>query len=283
MDKQTKLLDQDVDQAVADFILKKVDEFKAQVDQRAEAKVNEAKEKFQAKADKLFAHADKVIEEGRKEAREEFSAKLMAKLDEKNQRIADLEQEVEDFKETLAERVNTFLTNSKDEIRTVMEEESRVDADEFKAQHKLEQIAAVIGIDTTPKVDSVDEAKAAKTEEEISILKERVAQKNQVNKYLKAQVRRFELVESVPSADRDFYLERLEGVETVEEADTRFEKIKVALDKARVQQIEEELGTATSKGTVSEETVDYEEIPTLEEAESQDWTPNRWKSLAGIK
>jgi hypothetical protein len=268
MDKQTKLLDQDVDQAVADFILKKVDEFKAQVDQRAEAKVNEAKEKFQAKADKLFAHADKVIEEGRKEAREEFSAKLMAKLDEKNQRIADLEQEVEDFKETLAERVNTFLTNSKDEIRTVMEEESRVDADEFKAQHKLEQIAAVIGIDTTPKVDSVDEAKAAKTEEEISILKERVAQKNQVNKYLKAQVRRFELVESVPSADRDFYLERLEGVETVEEADTRFEKIKVALDKARVQQIEEELGTATSKGTVSEETVG---------------TPNRWKSLAGIK
>lgn len=277
-----KLLEMQIDEAVAEFILKQVDAYTQQVSEHAETQVAAAKAKFEAKAEKLFAFADKQIDEAKTAIREEYSAKLVSKLEEKNARIADLEEEVDNFKEQLTERVNTFLKNSKEEVRTLIEEEQRVDADEFKAQHIIEQIRDMVGASTQiVQLKEEDEGKVARLEQDIQALKERVAQKNQVNKYLKAQIKKAELLESVPSADRDFYAERLEGVETVEEADERFTKIKKALDKYRVQQIEEELAQTSSKGYVAEEAEepDFEDVPSLEEAS---WLPDRMKTLAGI-
>ncbi len=148
----------------------------------------------------------------------------------------------------------------------------------------LEAIKDLLSNDdtTTPEIEDIDEGKVSRLEQDVEALKERVTTKNQVNKYLKAKIRTFKLVESVPSADREFFLEQMDGAETVNEADARFDKIKAGVKKARVQKLEEDLEESESRGTIYEEETEENTI-VLENSTEDGFISGRMEHLAGIK
>jgi hypothetical protein len=245
------LLEQSIPAELGEFILGKLDEYKAKVDATYRAKVEALEESYEQSAEKLFAFADKLIEDSQEETRKEYSAVLASRLEEKNEKIESLEEEVEDWKEELSEKVSAFLTNAKDEVRCIVEEEMRVDSEELKAQHLLEQIRAIVG-EEQARIVSVEEGKVERLEADIESLKERVTQKTRVNESLKTQLHVQQLVESVPEADKEFYLDQLDGAGSINEADERFDRIKGAVRRSRTERLEEEFESFTARGELYE-------------------------------
>lgn len=275
------LLDQSIPEELGDFLFKKMDEYKAQVNANYRKRVEALEESFEDATQRLFAFSDNLIEEKSEEQRKEFSAKLAARLEEKNAKIEELEDEVESWKDELAERVNTFLSNAKEDARCVVEEEFRVDADELKSQHVLEQVRDLVSSDQS-RIVSVEEGKVERLENDIEALKERVAQKTKVNENLKAELHVVKLLENVPDADYEFFAEQLSDVQTISEADEKFERINGAVRRSRSERLEEEFEDFSSKGELYEsDDQEYDRI-TLDESGSTSFISDRMKQLARV-
>ena len=242
----SKLLNQNIDEAVAEAILSKLVEFKTQIAKNYQAKLEEAKVG-------LFKHVEAIVEERENEIKEEYSARVLAKLKEKNEIIAEMEESIEQKKEELAEKVNQFLSNSKNEIRSLVEEEIRVDSDTLKANRVVEEIRALVGNQPVVTTTNVDENKITRLAEDVEVLKERIGRKDSAITKLKAQLKVYEMVEGVPGSDRDFYLAQLKDVDSINEAEATFNKIKKAVKSSRY--IVEE--APRSKGRIQEEVVDH--------------------------
>jgi hypothetical protein len=265
-----KILDQEIDESVVEGILAKLEEYKAQLDTRL---VNV----YENKKAKLFKGIDKIVEEREEEIKEEYSARVISKLKEKNRHIVQLQEELEDFKDVLAEKVNTFLANSKSEVRALVEEEVRHDASTLKAQHIVEDIRSLVGNGVISKISEVDETKVLRLAEDVEVLKERVKSKEESNQKLKAKLKVFELVESAPTTDREFYLSQMSDVSNVNEAVEKFGKIKQAI-KASRNQLFEDQRHVEPRGVIAEDTTDRSPRVNSGFASSL----NRMKHLAGL-
>lgn len=273
-------LDQTIDEGTADFILAKLDEAIAETKQQAAKAVRGVNEGFKAKQERLFAYADKLVEEAEQKVKEEYSARLIAKLQEKNEYIEQLEEAQETFKEQLTERVQAFLANSKQETRQLVEEELRLDSDTLKAQRTLDEIKAIVGATPAYTVESVDEGKIARLEEDVAVLKERLKGRDEAIKRLKAKVKVDEMLDGVPAADRDFYKSQLKGVESIEEAEATFSRIKKAVRQSRVQMIEEELEEPVTRGRIVED--DGETSLSIPRDDGRNMLDARMRQLAGL-
>jgi hypothetical protein len=276
-----KLLNTEIDDTMADFLVKKIEEHKSELESIYKKKAEKVNESFKAKMGTLFEHVDVIVAEKEKELKEEFSATLAAKIQEKNAKIEDLEEAVETFKEQMTERVNDFLTNSRDEIKSVVEEEMRLDADELKAQGVIESIRDLVGAKTKPVVESADEVKVARYEEDIKTLKERVDEQRSTIKTLRTQKHVKSLLESVPEADRDFFATQLQEVSGIKEADEKFNTLKKAVRESKVQLLEEQLEGSESRG--SSEIEEDTDKAVLESNNKPADALDRIKYLAGIK
>lgn len=256
------LLDEKVDSALVDALLTKIDEYKAKVDQSYQDKLTQLKESFDVSTEKLFAYADNLIDEAKQETKKEYSAILASKLDDKNSKIEELQEEIESYKEELSEKVDTFLNNSREDIRTIVEEEIKTDSETLKAQHLIEQVRDLVGSETT-KIVSVEEGKVDMLERDIAALKERVDQKTKLTESLKAELRKRELLESVPEADREFFVKSLEGTSTINEVEEGYRKTKAAVRHARADSLLEEYEEFDSKGidVLDESDIFEEELP----------------------
>lgn len=273
-------LDQTIDEGTADFILAKLDEAIAETKQQAAKAVRGVNEGFKAKQERLFAYADKLVEEAEQKVKEEYSARLITKLQEKNEYIEQLEEAQETFKEQLTERVQAFLANSKQETRQLVEEELRLDSDTLKAQRTLDEIKAIVGATPAYTVESVDEGKIARLEEDVAVLKERLKGRDEAIKRLKAKVKVDEMLDGVPAADRDFYKSQLKGVESIEEAEATFSRIKKAVRQSRVQMIEEELEEPVTRGRIVED--DGETSLSIPRDDGRNMLDARMRQLAGL-
>lgn len=270
------LLDQNIPTEVADFLIKEMEKYKKAVDVKYRKKVNELDNLLKENAQRVFEFSDRLIEESEARIREEYSAKLAARLEEKNSKIEELEEEIVSWKDELAERVNLFLTNAKEDVRTIVEEEFRVDAEELKSKHILEQIKDLVVTDQS-KIVPIEEGKIERLEADIEALKERVAQKTKVNERLKAELHVAQLLESVPEADRDFYSEHLTGADTVYEVDERFERVKNAVRKTRSERLEEEYDHFSSRGNLNE----VEDVEDYVRLDKDKIVTDRMKELSG--
>lgn len=261
------ILDKNIDEAVATYILKKIDEYKKELDSR-----------HQADKGKLIEHADSLVEGREVEIREEYSSRSISKLQEKNEQIEQLEAQFESYKESLSEKVHTFLTNSKEEVRSLVEEEIRTDSEHLKAERQIDEIRAMVGNVQISQIDSVDEGKVARLSEDVEVLKERLEAKSQSVDKLKARLKTHELIESVPGADKEFYQSQMGNVQSVSEAEDTFARLKKATRAARVQMIDEDTVSVQSVGRTDEDTTDH----SPRNSTGGDKTINYMKHLAGL-
>ena len=272
------ILDQNIDESVADFILKKLEDYKGQLDTQLDESNQSLTASFDSKKEKLLEHVEGVISEREDEIREEYSARAIAKIQEKNEQLQDLEEKFDSYKESLSEKVHTFLSNSKTEVRSLVEEEIRMDSEHLKAERTVDEIKALVGNTTITTVDAVDEGKVARLSEDVEVLKERLESKTAVADKFKAKLKAFELCESVPTGDREFYLSQLGQVGTVNEAEETFAKLKRAARAARLELVEE-AASVEPAGRIDEDDTDHSpRVLVNEDSEST----NRMKQLAGI-
>jgi len=274
------ILDKQIDESVADYVLTKVEKHIDELNSQYAATERNLSRAYEAKQNKLFATVDKIVAEEVDAIKEEYSARYLTKIEELNSQIAEKEEEKELFKSQLSERVNTFLSNSKDEVRTVVEEEMRLDSEVLKANHLLDEMRSMLGVSNTPSaaISSVDETKVIRLGEDIEVLRERLESKSTSVRKLRAQLKVYELCESVPSTDREFFVSQLSESETVDEAEEKFGKIKSVIRKRRTQLLEDELSDTDGRGSLDEEEWDVrpQNQPKVNHA------INRMKNLAGI-
>ena len=274
------ILDKQIDESVADYVLTKVEKHIDELNSQYAATERNLSRAYEAKQNKLFATVDKIVAEEVDAIKEEYSARYLTKIEELNSQIAEKEEEKELFKSQLSERVNTFLSNSKDEVRTVVEEEMRLDSEVLKANHLLDEMRSMLGVSNTPSaaISSVDETKVIRLGEDIEVLRERLESKSTSVRKLRAQFKVYELCESVPSTDREFFVSQLSESETVDEAEEKFGKIKSVIRKRRTQLLEDELSDTDGRGSLDEEEWDVrpQNQPKVNHA------INRMKNLAGI-
>ena len=109
-----KFLDQNIDEALAEYLFKKVSEYKSALDKKYTAKEKAVYKKFENKMKKVFEFASKQTDKQVSEAKKAFSARMVRKLEEKNSRIIAEQEKVQKIKEQLTEKVNKFLAGSKD-------------------------------------------------------------------------------------------------------------------------------------------------------------------------
>jgi hypothetical protein len=272
------ILDQTIPDAVAEAILAKVVEAKAQLEGQVKSVVESEKAKYGKAQKKLFKQVDKLVESATAEVKEEYSARMLTKLKEKNEQIRQLEEEKGRFKEELTERVHTFLSNSKEEVRTLVEEEVRLDGETMKAQRLVDEVRALIGGQTVSPASAVDESKVSRLEEDVKVLKERLDSKTTAITKLKVQLKVRDLVESVPSADRDFYVSQLAKVQSVTEAEETFGRIKKVVKQSRDNKFKASASTENGKGQITEEKIDTRPVTSRDNTGVAD----RMKTLAGL-
>lgn len=274
------MLDQTIPDAVADAIVAKIVESKAALEGRAKSLVESEQKKYKKAETKLFKKVNKLVDVASQEIKEEYSARLLTKLKEKNEQIRSLEEEKARFKEELTERVHSFLVNSKSEVRQIVEEEVRMDSETLKAQRIVDEVRSLIGNQPTSPVGEVDESKVSRLAEDAKVLKERLDSKtNSINR-LKAQLKVRDLVESVPSSDREFYLSQLTKVQSVTEAEESFAKVKKVVKQSRSEKNKADVRTASGKGVITEERTDTR--PRTSQDKSSDQA-DRMKHLAGLQ
>lgn len=241
---QDELLNTEIPDDVAQAIVGKVKSYKEKLDLEFASKSKEATEAAETEAAEALAAATE-------ELREEFSARLISKLKEKNDHIARLEESVKRHKEQLVEKVNSFLTNSKGELRSIVEEEIRVDSETLKATRLINDIRALVGnAPVQVPVSNIDESKYNTLMEETKVLKERLELKNAANNKLKVQLKVYQLLESVPSADYEFYASQMQGVQTLVEAEEKFSRLKKAVKTSKAVDVER---TVQGRGVIVED------------------------------
>lgn len=241
---QDELLDTEIPDDVAQAIVGKVKSYKEKLDLDFASKTKKAAEDAETEAAEALSAATE-------ELREEFSARLISKLKEKNDHIARLEESVKRHKEQLVEKVNSFLSNSKGELRSIVEEEVRVDSETLKATRLINDIRALVGnAPVQVPTSNIDESKYNTLMEEVKVLKERLELKSAANNKLKVQLKVHQLLESVPSSDYEFYASQMQGVQTLVEAEEKFSRLKKAVRSSKAVDVER---TVQGRGVIVED------------------------------
>jgi len=256
MSKLTKkLLESEIDDKLAKALIEKFVDYKREIDASAQEKAEAAVE----------------------EAKEQYSKKLVDAISEKTEQLSGLESEVEDLKKSLSEKVTTFLTNSKTEMRDIIAEDMSLDPEFAKAPRILHEVARLVTPfieDTTLERESrIKDDKLSALAEEIEQLKGRLARKDESIEHQKAKVRAYELLEDLPDSDKDYFQKKLFECTSATEVDDKFMVLKEKVKSDKDSYIEEEVFTQ-SKGEIIEEDV-QDKAPVDSQVE-------RMRKLSGI-